>query len=190
MKKGYTLIETVVALSILTFALVGPVSLILTSLNKVYFSKNKLIAANLAQEGIELIRTIRENNVICEVRGTPGGRWDSDYDGTGNLKGTNRTADATAFETVPCVSGVTVKNPILGGSCSTNNLKLSSGGTYGYDAGGSNTIFSRCISIDNPAIDEGSIQKNNMLDITSTVTWTERGTNRQVELKDRLYNWK
>lgn len=190
MKKGYTLIETLVALSLLTFALIGPVSLIITSLNREYFSQNKLIAANLAQEGIELVRTIRENNVICETRGAPGWKWDFDYTGTGNLKGTDRTTDATVFETVPCVSGVTIKNPIMGSSCSANNLKLSSGGTYGYGAGGSNTIFSRCIDIDNPTVDEGSIGKTNMLDITSTITWTERGTARQVQLKDRLYNWK
>lgn len=59
---GFTLIEALVALVILTVAL-GP-ALILSSniLSTASVVKNNLVAANLAQEGIEIIRALRDTN--------------------------------------------------------------------------------------------------------------------------------
>src|SRR3989344_3040419 len=67
LKKGFTLLETIVALAVITAAVVGPVVLITSGLISFGFAKNKLIALNLAQEGLELVRAIRENNVLCEA---------------------------------------------------------------------------------------------------------------------------
>jgi type II secretory pathway pseudopilin PulG len=62
MKKTFTLIETIVAISILTIGILGISFLISSQISSTHFSKNKLIAAYLAQEGIEIVRNIRDTN--------------------------------------------------------------------------------------------------------------------------------
>src|SRR3989338_4478804 len=61
---GFTLLETIVAVSILVTAIVGPFSLASQSINAQGRAKNNLIAANLAQEGLELFRNYRANNIL------------------------------------------------------------------------------------------------------------------------------
>ncbi len=63
-QKGQSLIELIIAISVLVVALVATVVLIVTSINASRESKNKLIATNLGREGIEVVRSIRDSNWI------------------------------------------------------------------------------------------------------------------------------
>ena len=191
--KGYTLIETVVALAIIVGALVGPVSLIVRGIYDFSYSKNKIIGINLAQEGLELVRLIRENNELCLANGAAPRNWKTDYDGSGNLMtGVSRPIDATSFINLSCGT-ITISNPTMTGSCNSP-LLIDANGNYGYIIG-SPTPFSRCIDINSPGGPENGpgglvIGVPAMMDVTSTVTWSERGNPRTVTLTTRLYNWK
>lgn len=70
-KSGFTLIETLVAIGVITVGLVSALTLINTSLFYVFNISDRLIAANLAAEGIELVRNIRDGNWL------QGTQWDS-----------------------------------------------------------------------------------------------------------------
>lgn len=72
-RKGFTLIETMVALSILLISVVGPMSLIGNSLHNIYFARDQMVAINLAQEGVEVVRQMRDSNLLAGVP-TP---WDT-----------------------------------------------------------------------------------------------------------------
>ena len=61
-KRGFTLIESLVALSILALAIVGPLSLASTALSAAQISRDQLVAFYLAQEGLEVIRNQRDTN--------------------------------------------------------------------------------------------------------------------------------
>jgi len=61
-EQGFTLIETMVALSILTFVLTGMVSLIILNITSARSIEKNLIAGNLAQEALEIIRSMRDND--------------------------------------------------------------------------------------------------------------------------------
>ena len=61
-KSGETIMETVIALSILAIGLTMPSALIATSLRNINISKNRVIAVNIAREGIEAVRNIRDTN--------------------------------------------------------------------------------------------------------------------------------
>lgn len=63
-EAGFTLLETTVALFIITVAILPILILATISLNASLRIENNIIASNLAQEGIEIIRNIRDNNWI------------------------------------------------------------------------------------------------------------------------------
>lgn len=75
-KKGFTLLETLVAISILLIAVVGPMSIIGRSLPQSAYARDHAIAVNLAQEGIEAIRQKRDSNMLNDWNGTTTA-WDN-----------------------------------------------------------------------------------------------------------------
>jgi len=77
MTKGFTLIETIVAIFLLTAGTVGSFSLIQKVTSFASISSSQFVASYLAQEGIEIIRNIRDTNYLKRQV------WDKDIDVTG-----------------------------------------------------------------------------------------------------------
>lgn len=199
--KGFTLLETLVAVAVLLAAIVGPVALIGHALSSGSFSKNSVIAHNLAQEGIELFRAIRDNNVLCAKQGGatewntdphPGGGPPTlrDYYTVGVLRTTTLACGASSINT----PRPTNRNS---STCATPIL-LNASGVYNYISG-TPTIFSRCMRVCSPPdvppcsapldVDPPLIPSSDQMEIVSTVSWQERGAQKSVILTDRLYNW-
>ena len=63
-KNGFTLVETLVAIAILLLAVAAPLSLATKSLNSSALSKQQITASFLAQEAMEFIRNVRDENVL------------------------------------------------------------------------------------------------------------------------------
>ncbi|MBI1755189.1 type II secretion system protein, partial [Candidatus Azambacteria bacterium] len=61
-EKGFTLLESLVAIAVFTVGVSAAIVLIISSLNVGTRTQHKIIAANLAQEGIEATRNIRDRN--------------------------------------------------------------------------------------------------------------------------------
>jgi hypothetical protein len=118
--KGFTLLETIAAISIL----IGGVLIVYASsarmLAYTYDNQYKLTASYLAQEGIEVIRNIRDQNWVEGAEewadGLSAGDWRVQYDSTSLM--------------------VYADTPLL----------LSEDGFYSYDSGES-TVFKRKITI-------------------------------------------
>lgn len=66
-EKGITLVEALVAISIVLLATTGPIVRIKESLVNTQYAQDQMVASYLAQEGIEVIRAIRDSNWIAEV---------------------------------------------------------------------------------------------------------------------------
>ncbi len=77
-RNGFTLIEAIVSIGILIIGLTGVLSLANQSLSIASASKTRLVASNLAQEGIEVIRNNRDNNWLAEIPFNSG-LLDGDY---------------------------------------------------------------------------------------------------------------
>ena len=69
--QGMSLIETIVAVTILAAAIVGPMTLAAQSLKASRYARSELIATHLAEEGVEVIHNIRDNNIT----NYPTGSW-------------------------------------------------------------------------------------------------------------------
>lgn len=62
-QSGFTIVETLVAITILMIAIAGPLSIASKSLNAALVARNQLIASYLAQESMEVIKNIRDNSL-------------------------------------------------------------------------------------------------------------------------------
>lgn len=62
--KGFTILETLVAITIILIAITGPLDIIAHSLKASYYSRDEVTAFYLAQEAIEYARNLRDNNAL------------------------------------------------------------------------------------------------------------------------------
>jgi hypothetical protein len=65
-KDGFSLIEALVAISILMIGILSAFILVIRTLANTPHVQSRLIAANLSQEGMELVRQIRDTNFTRE----------------------------------------------------------------------------------------------------------------------------
>lgn len=117
--KGFSLMEVIVSVAIITTGLVGLIGLVSFSISGIKPGKAKIIAVALAQEGVEIIRNIRDNNWLSYKN------WKTNLE-----EGTYRVQ----------------YNQLTPFSYADKPLKIDNG-FYQYDSG-SNTPFTRTITIE------------------------------------------
>ncbi len=156
------MIEVLIAVLIMVIGISGALNLISYSISQVSISKSMIIATELAQEGLEVIRAIRDNNWLQDLD-----RWSTDL----------------ICGAVNCSSGCRIRYDSLGLiSLGTNPfLKIDSNGFYQYTSG-TDTLFRRKITLTSMSANE--------IKVVCEVTWTERGHSYIVSAEDRLFNWK
>ncbi len=76
-KEGFTLMEIMVVVSIVTVAFVSIIGLVQRAITLYYNNKNVMVANNLAQEGLELVRYVRDDN--WKIPATYGGQVADNY---------------------------------------------------------------------------------------------------------------
>ena len=184
--RGITLIETVVAVTILVAAITGPMTLASQSLKASRDARNELIATHLAEEGVEIVHSVRDNNSATDISATRTSWMNTIY--AACMKGCG--ADPTDH-TVP-VWGPNVVISCPAGDCSSvQNLYFNPAtGLYKQSANPlsspwSITPFKRVITLQ--GIDAGPQRQ---VRVTSTVTYSGfANTLRTVTVVDDLYNW-
>ncbi len=70
--QGFTLVETLVAVAILMIAIAGPLTIANQALITALGSRNVMIATYLAQDGMESIKNIKDNNLATGNTWTSG----------------------------------------------------------------------------------------------------------------------
>ena len=73
--KGFSLVEVLIAISIFTMTIVTMMSVLSSGITDTTYAKQKIIASYLAQEGIEYVRNIRDNDVL--YTGATGKNWNT-----------------------------------------------------------------------------------------------------------------
>ncbi|MDP2668714.1 MAG: prepilin-type N-terminal cleavage/methylation domain-containing protein [bacterium] len=65
MKKGFSLIEVLISLLILSVVIAGFIAAVVLSVRSFRLSKARYLGTKIAEEGIELVINKRDNNLIC-----------------------------------------------------------------------------------------------------------------------------
>ncbi|MBU2539798.1 hypothetical protein KJ786_01390 [Patescibacteria group bacterium] len=167
-QKGLTMIEAIIATFILVVAIIGSYLIFVEISSTTKVISSRLTAAYLAQEGMEIIRNIRDTNWLKEVS------WSDLIDG------------------VPCSSGCEVDYRTEQGDTSTlfswgtsgNYLKLDENNYYSYSIHplAIATKFKRKIITTH--------LNDNTLGVSVLVQWEDRGKPYEFLVEGYLYNWK
>lgn len=83
LQKSFTLLEVLIAIFALTIGVMAAFGSIAQAISAATFAKNRLIASFLAQEGIEIVKNIRDSNWIQNKNWNEGlnpGDYQADYD--------------------------------------------------------------------------------------------------------------
>ncbi|HEX8946813.1 MAG TPA: prepilin-type N-terminal cleavage/methylation domain-containing protein [Candidatus Paceibacterota bacterium] len=191
--SGFTLIETLVAIAILTIAIGGPFATAEHSIEAANIAQNKMTAAFLAQEGIEFVRAMRDNAYLsycysgvdaaaCEYWWN--GFTTNTYGGTYNILQctTNGCALDTRVLSGELSFGSGSIAPCSAGNLTCGALYLTSDGQYTTQStGNTSTSFVRKISATQVSDTE--------IAVSSTVTWSTHGKPYAVTVKDYFTSW-
>jgi type II secretory pathway pseudopilin PulG len=169
-KLAFTLLETVVILGIVGVGLAGVLNLLLNSLRTQNLNRNTLVAYNLAQEGLELIRNVRDTNFLASSS-TP---WNQSIEGS--PEGSSYRVSYQHFTPEPSTFIESQLQMFLDG----DNQYF-----YVYDTSSPiNSIFYRLITITADSAESPSST------VSCLVQWQERGRTYQYKLETMLYDWK
>ena len=167
--RAFTLVEALVALSILIVGIISGFILVTKALYNVTIIQDRLTASFLAQEGIELVRQIRDTNYLKTLGGAS-----TDWDD--NLK-----TDGDYLIAADIYTG-TVILPLPPWQDKSLYYHPSSG-LYNYDNTGdaTPTVFKRKMNITHVSSDEIRVQ--------SIMNWKSRNINFSFTVEDHLFNW-
>ena len=172
---GFTLLETLIAIFVITVGLIGGMSAIVQTLRLSSYSSSKLTAAYLAQEGIEIVRNIRDTNWL-EAE-TASNYWD----------------EGLFACSIGCIVdykhsyGLSFIDPVLpsffpGNPNTDKFLNIDSDGFYSY-AAGAPTKFKRLVIIH-------AATESQKLEVAVRVTWSAWGKFYSFSVQENLYDWR
>ena len=177
-KKGFSLVELLVAISILSIAILATFTAVQGSFRSNLFAEDQIIASYLGQEAIEFVRNIRDENGIKNTKAIESG-------------GTYPWLSGIAqISTDPCYPGkfCTIDSPLkLLASCNSNASSCqvlrfdTNTGLYGYTAGWSATKYKRSISFTRISANEVRVNVD--------VSWQGQGISKTFSISEILRDW-
>ncbi len=162
MNRAFTLIETLVAISVLLMALIGPLAIASQSLRSAFYARDQVTAFYLGQEGVEYVRAYRDQNYLASQS------WLS---GITMCEDTPCMVDFPNFTHTPCING----------ECEP--LRISEAGGLFNHSDGEFSRFTRSVELRSvPGEPDQRI-------VSVTVSWISSGIPRTFTIQERLFDW-
>ena len=189
--RGFTLVETLVAIGILSISILATFTVVQNSLQNSVIAKDRITAFYLAQEGVEFIKNIRDQNALNFLNGAS----------TNWLTGLVVTSSGASG---PCDFGKTciIDSPLKKIGTQPGNLSCTGGfgscpvlrqdptagsgtGLWGYTGSYPSTVFKREIQFANVSVP--SVPVVEVL-VTIRISWTRRGVTNSFQITESLFN--
>lgn len=184
--SGFTLIETLVAVSIFSTSVLTLMIILSQGLTNISYAKQKIRAEYLSGEGIEYIRNMRDTYMLYSATGEAG--WNAFYSklissgaSCQNSNGCYLNADNVFSSVDPMPMTKILLTACYYSTCSEAPL-LYDGSTGGYNySSGINSGFSRQINI---------VQISNAeIKVSSTVYWNQASGLHSISFTENLFDW-
>ncbi len=166
-RKGFSIIEVIIAIAILLVGILGVYGAFFAITSATAGISNRFIASYLGQEGLEIIRNLRDKNFIAKT--VP---WSSGLTVAPCTPPTGCQADYKAQSASDLQSFAST--PLL----------INSDGLYEYGSG-SASLFQRRITVTPVTI----LGAADALNVVVSVTWTYKGQLLTYDVNEYLYNW-
>ena len=194
-KRGFTLVETLGAVLLLSIALVGPMVIAEKGLQTSLIAKDQNSAFNLAQDAVEYIRFARDTNCLAASAASlvpcPLTNWLS---GGGLSNTVNLNNCITTDGSNAClVDSVLSSTPVsCSGALCTTPINYDSANNYFTNAASNGStitpsIFIRSVQIKYNASCTTTCNPNEA-DITVTVSWSDPVAH-SIVVNESLYDW-
>ncbi len=197
-QRGNTIIEVIVGFFVITVGLLGALSLATSNLRTQGVTMSRLVAVNLAREGVETARNIRDSNWLAQRP------WNTGLvDGDGATRcAVIQSPRVSAFDFIPCPNTsdgnfFTESYRLYRSTDATTNDEYIQQGDSDAPTGVSTTFY-RKVQIDPICLDaaEKEVLEGCTNDTTrayrvsSDVSWQQGGKNYSAHLRENLYNWR
>jgi hypothetical protein len=149
---------------VISMGLIGVLSLVVQNIHVQYINKNVLIASQLAQEGLELARNVRDNNFLA-----------------GNWFGDGLTAEGGSNTAAVYFDGAAVAvNPVADINDEGAKLIMNGEGFYAHGEG-DYSGFKRVVIVASDAAE-------NLITAACVVGWDDRGNPQEYEADTVFYD--
>lgn len=172
-KGGFTLVEALIATTILIVGILSAFILVTRALYNAAVIQDRLTASFLAQEGVELVRQIRDTNFIQILNGQ-NNDW---LDGL----------DIGSYIVEADLEGGSVNLMPLDENEAPDLFRDRVFGNYDYDNSEYPTSFNRKIIISSVEKDGEIIEDQIRVEVI--MKWQTRHLNFDLTVEDRLFNW-
>ncbi len=167
-ESGFTMVEIIVAISVLSFGIISVYGAFSMIINATYNISGRFTAAYLAQEGLEVVRNLRDNNFLNESQ-DPNVTWSTGLLGS------------------PCDSGCILdyKTENFTQLMPYNGqfLKINDAGFYSNDSSSTTTIFQRKITT------KQVTGLSEAMNVQVDIYWNYNGKLYTYTANENLYNW-
>ncbi len=200
-QKGFSIIDVLVAIVIIGIGFTGILALMSRNIQLAQTTRNRTIATSLAREGVEIVRRTRDLNWYdcfanpdnpAYPRNSLGPTVINDVclNWMVNLGDTSAPPDGI-IDLNGDAQPVTYPVEYRRDTGSNNSGILLGSGDFVLKinnnrfehTAGTPAVFSRQVTLDQDDVNL------NIVNVTSTVTWTERGEIKNVTVAENLYNW-
>ena len=216
-RAGFTILEMLLALSVLSVGIMATFTLSLANLNTAKDNYQRILAANLAREGMEIVRNIRDTNWLkmeknlADCDENPGNgetpcTWDFGLDveiaNVDYLNAALMSPNGSVTNVEECFAETE--------QC---RLKLAANNMYDHDQNSVETNFARLVLLQAICFDTEQSAATSYLNgpvdisadlscpdpdfkdkvgirVTSQVYWQTAGQGHTVEVVEDLYNWR
>ncbi len=189
-QRGFTLVEALVAVALISVAIVAPLTIASRGIAISNFSRDQTIATYLVEDAVEYVLDKKRQNQLNIINGvlTTGSGAPNWLDGFTLCVGYTGGPSPAAFDVDSINDSTDLSNQnrfISGGVCSATSLQYhTADGRFGHGAAGAlwkNTKFTRSILID-------EISLNHEARLTVTVSWQSPLGTKSFSIVTNMYN--
>ena len=185
-QSGFSLVETLVAITILLIVITGPLTLVSNSAQSTNFANDQVMAYFLAQEGLELVQAARDDMLIETFDSgyavVEDEQWDEFISNSGELQ--HCIGGSCGLELQTVLSGALA--PAVNCQANSSNCRLyfnqnpNERARYTHDSSdGVATRYTRVISM--------NTGMSGQVEVVSRVTWRSDGQRAEQEVEAVTY---